>query len=178
MIAIGAAAGMIVAGILAVIGGSYAHKVVHEQLVPQKIHFAPAGSPALPPQIASYAGKPVLDGSAAKVFADKYVAVHLKKVAGGQTYAQVSAQSLANPTNKVLAEQTQTLFRGETLRGLLLQAWGWGKVGTIALIAGWALIGIGLLLLMLPLLNALLNEGTARGPAARRQPAEAVSAAP
>ena len=178
MIAIGAAAGMIVAGILALIGGSYAHKVVHDQLVPQKIHFAPAGSPALPPQIASYAGKPVLDGSAAKVFADKYIAVHLKKVAGGQTYAQVSAQSLAAPTNKVLAEQTQTLFRGETLRGLLLQAWGWGKVGTIALIAGWALIGIGLILLMLPLLNAVLNERTARGPAARRQPAEAVSATP
>ena len=152
--------------------------MVHDQLVPQKIHFAPAGSPALPPQIASYAGKPVLDGSAAKVFADKYIAVHLKKVAGGQTYAQVSAQSLAAPTNKVLAEQTQTLFRGETLRGLLLQAWGWGKVGTIALIAGWALIGIGFILLMLPLLNAVLNERTARGPAARRQPAEAVSATP
>jgi len=51
-------------------------------------------------------------------------------------------------------------------------------VGTIALIAGWALIGIGLILLMLPLLNAVLNERTARGPAARRQPAEAVSATP
>jgi hypothetical protein len=164
-IAVGAALGMTVAGILAVIGGSYAHSVVREQLVPQKIRFAPAGSPALPPQIADYAGRAVIDGSTAKVFADKYIAVHLKAIASGQTYAQVSAQSLANPRNATLAQETQTLFRGETLRGLLLQAWGWGKVGTIALIAGWVLIGVGLMLLTLPVLNLLLNG--------RREPAAA-----
>jgi hypothetical protein len=157
MIAIGAALGLIVAGILAVIGGSYAHSVVHDQLAPQKIRFAPANSPSLPANIKSYANKPVLDGPTAKVFADKYISVHLKEVAHGQTYAQVSAKSLANPKDQALAQQTQTLFRGETLRGLLLNAWGWGLVGTVALIAGWILIALGLILFLLPFLNALLN---------------------
>lgn len=48
-IAIGAALGMIVAGVLAVVGGSYAHSVVHDQLAPQKISFArPAAHPFHP----------------------------------------------------------------------------------------------------------------------------------
>ena len=41
---------------------------------------------------------------------------------------------------------------GETLRGPLLNAWGWGTIGTIATIAGIALILIGLVLLVIPLL--------------------------
>lgn len=172
-IAVGAALGMIVAGVLAVIGGSYAHEVVHEQLVPQKIFFAPAGSPQLPPDLRQYAGKPVLDGGTAKVFADKYISVHLKEIGGGKTYAEASAASLKNPTNAGLATLTQTLFRGETLRGLLLNAWGWGLVGTVALVAGWILIGLGALLFLLPLLNALLN-GRPRGGAA---PGEQLAAA-
>ena len=56
-----------------------------------------------------------------------------------------------------LATQTQTLFRGETLRGLLLNAWGWGTVGTVALIAGWVLIALGAVLFLLPALDALIN---------------------
>jgi len=70
-VAIGAPAGLIIAGVLAVIGGSYAHSVVHDQLAPQKIPFAPASSPQLPADIKQYGGKPVLDGPTAKVFADK-----------------------------------------------------------------------------------------------------------
>jgi hypothetical protein len=156
-VAMGAALGLIVGGVLAVIGGSYAHKVVHDQLAPQKVSFAPAGSPQLPPDIKQYAGKPVLDGPTAKVFADKYISRHLQKIGGGKTYSEVSAASLANPSNAKLAALAQTLFRGETLRGLLLNAWGWGVVGTVALIAGWVLIGIGAILFLLPLLNAMLN---------------------
>lgn len=169
MIATGAALGMIVAGVLAVVGGGYAHSVVHDQLAPQKIRFAPAGSPELPADIAGYADKPVLDGSTAKVFAEKYIAVHLKGIGKGQTYSEVSAQSLANPTDAALAQETQTLFRGETLRTTLLQAWGWGKLGTIALIAGWVLIAVGLVLFLLPLLDLVLN-GAAE---ATRRPAPA-----
>ena len=161
-VASGAAIGMIVAGILALIGGAYDHKVVHDQLAPQKIFFA-ADAKTLPPSIRSYAGTQVLTGGQAKVFADKYIAVHLKEAAGGQTYSQVSAKWLADPSNQKLAQQRQTLFMGETLRGMLLNAWGWGTVGTIATIAGIALIGIGGLLLAIPMLAAL----TAR----RREPA-------
>lgn len=105
----------------------------------------------------------MLDGGTAKVFADKYIGAHLKEIANGQTYSQVSAKSLANPKDTALAQQTQTLFRGETLRGLLLNAWGWSQVGTVALIAGWVLIGLGVLLALLPILNLILNGAAVAG---------------
>src|SRR5690242_5736713 len=74
-VASGAAMGMIVAGVLAIIGGAYDHKVVNDQLAPQKIFFA-ADPKALPPDIRQYAGKQVDTAGEAKVFADKYIAVH------------------------------------------------------------------------------------------------------
>ena len=46
-----------------------------------------------------------------------------------------------------LAGQVQTVFRGETLRGLLLNACAFGKMGTIAGIAAIAsFIGAGVML--------------------------------
>ena len=59
-------------------------------------------------------------------------------MAGGKTYSQVSDLSRANPTDTKLAGQVQTLFRGETLRGLLLYAWGWSVVGAIATYTAFA----------------------------------------
>ena len=164
-VASGAALGLIVAGVLAIIGGVYTHNVVHDQLAPQKVFFN-ADPKQMPPDIRQYAGKQVDTAGEAKVFADKYIAVHLKEIAGGQTYSQVSAKFLADPTNKKLAEQRQTLFMGEMLRSTMLSAWGWGTVGTIATIAGIALIGIGGVLLAIPLLAAFA--------ARRREPAAAV----
>ena len=64
--------------------------------------------------------------------------MHLQGIGKGQTYSQVSAQSQANPNDAALAAETQTLFRGETLRGLLLYAWGWSVVGEIAFLVGIA----------------------------------------
>jgi hypothetical protein len=61
--------------------------------------------------------------------------VHLKDVANGQTYAQVSSLALKDPTDTKLAGEVPTLFRGETLRGLLLNAYGWWTVGSHALYA-------------------------------------------
>ena len=63
--------------------------------------------------------------------------MHLKKFAGGQTYSQVSTNALADPTNATLQAQRTTLFQGETLRGLLLNAWGWSVAGTIAADVSW-----------------------------------------
>ena len=168
-VASGAAIGMIVAGVLALIGGAYDHKVVHDQLAPQKIFFAPDAK-SLPPSIRSYAGQQVDTAKEAKVFANQYIAMHLKEVAGGQTYSQVSGKWLADPSNQQLAQQRQTLFMGETLRGMLLQAWGWGTVGTIATIAGIALIGIGGILLAIPLLAFVADR--------RRVSAGAIAAEP
>ncbi|HYI20482.1 MAG TPA: hypothetical protein VD836_17335, partial [Solirubrobacteraceae bacterium] len=80
---------------------------------------------------------------------------HLEGIADGKSYAEVSAASRANPDDQELAAQRESLFMGETLRGTLLSAWGWGTVGTIATIAGFVLIGIGLILLIVPVATAL-----------------------
>src|SRR4051812_38221547 len=156
-IAVGLALGMVVAGVFAVIGGSYARQVVHDQLSPQKITFPQNKAQGLFPDLQQYAGQTVDSGAKAKAYADKYINRHLAEVAGGQTYAQVSAKSLAAPDDTKLAGQKATLFQGETLRGLLLSVWGWSVVGTVATLAGIALIGIGSLLAALPLL-ALVAE--------------------
>jgi hypothetical protein len=162
-VASGAAVGMIVAGVLAVIGGAYDHKVVHDQLAPQKIFFPQKGK-ELPASLNQYAGQQVDTAGEAKAYADKFIALHLSEIGGGKTYSQVSAAFLQDPTNEKLAQTRQTLFMGETLRGLLLQAWGWGTIGTIATIAGIALIGIGGLLLAIPLLAALGARRRATAP--------------
>ncbi len=151
------AVGLIVVGVLALVGGHYDRKVVHDQLAPQKVFFPPKGSEALLPGIKQYAGQQVLDGKQAKAYSDKFINVHLSQVAGGKTYSEVSTASRADPKNAALIAQTDTLFRGETLRGLLLNAWGWSVVATVATIAGWVLIVLGLLLFVLPLLNWQVN---------------------
>jgi hypothetical protein len=152
-----AALGIMIVGIIAVVGGSYDKKVVHDQLVPQKIFFPAAGSPALLPGVKQYAGQQLTTGSQAKAYANNFINVHLSKIAGGQTYAQVSTAALAAPTNAKLAEEKATLFQGETLRGLLLNAWGWSLIGTIATLAGWILIALGAILFLLPLANWQVN---------------------
>ncbi len=152
-----AAVGMMIVGVIAVIGGSYDKKVVHDQLVPQKIFFPASNSAALLPGIKQYAGQQLTTGGQAKAYANNFINVHLSKIAGGQTYAQVSTAALAAPTNAKLAEEKATLFQGESLRGLLLNAWGWSLVGTIATLAGWILIGLGAILFLLPLANWQVN---------------------
>ncbi len=152
-----AAAAMILVGAAAVVGGNYATEVVHDQLAPQKIFFPPAGSPALLPGIKQYAGQQLTTGAQAKAYANNFIGVHVTKIAGGQTYAQVSTKALADPKNEALAGQKTALFQGETLRGLLLGAWGWSVVGSIATIAGLILILTGGLLFVLPLANWAIN---------------------
>jgi hypothetical protein len=153
-IAVGLALGMAAAGVLALVGGSYARKVVHDQLAPQQITFPKTQAEGLFPDLQKYAGQRVDNGAKAKAYADQFINRHLQKVAGGQTYAQVSAQSIADPTNAKLTGQKATLFQGETLRGLLLSVWGWSVVATVATIAGALLLVLGLLLAALPLASA------------------------
>jgi len=146
-----AAVGLILAGVMAFTGGTYAHKVVHDQLAPQEIFFPPAGS-KLPANLSQYAGQQVDTAGEAKAFADDYIGLHLNGIGKGQTYSEVSGAFLKDPNNQKLAQQRQTLFMGETLRGMLLNAWGWGTVGNIARLAGIVLFLLGLILLAIPLL--------------------------
>jgi hypothetical protein len=80
-------------------------------------------------------------------------------------------------SEKLAGERTE-LFTGETLRGLLLQAWGWGKIGSIAILAGILLILFGSILFLLPVLNWRLNleresKTSAAGRVAQAPPATA-----
>lgn len=134
------AAVLLVAGALLTWAHTFVHDQVHSQLAAEKIYFPPKGSDALAsPDIGKYlnkyAGQQLVTGAQAKAYADHFIAVHLKEMTGGQTYAQLSAKSLANPNDQQLAGQVQTLFRGETLRGLLLNAYAFDTVANVALIA-------------------------------------------
>jgi hypothetical protein len=150
-----AAAGMIVVGALAVVGGHYDKQVVRDQLAPQKIFFP---QPATNPALASYAGQQVLTGKQAKLYAQDQIGVDLTKVAGGKTFSQISTEWIAGGMkNATLASERTTLFTGETLRGLLLNAWGWSVIGGIATLAGFILILLGGVLFLLPLANWLIN---------------------
>jgi hypothetical protein len=171
-VASGLAVGMILAGVLAVVGGGYAKDVVRDQLAPQQIFFSEDAS-KLPENLKAYAGEQVDTGAEAKLFAEEYIGLHLQETAGGQTYSQVSGQFMADPENQELAQQRQTLFMGETLRGMLLSAWGWSTVGTVATIAGVSLIGIGGVLLAIPL-AVLVSDRRRR---AERVPAGQATAA-
>jgi hypothetical protein len=142
-----------VGGGLLLFGSNFGLNMVHSQLAAQGISFPAKGSPALNPaefpDLQRYAGQKVDTGPKAKAYADGFINRHLAAVAGGKTYSQVSTLSSANPTNATLTAQVATLFKGETLRGLLLYAWGWSVVATIALYAAiGALIGFVIMLLV------------------------------
>ena len=149
---------LLVAGGLLYWGYSFANSNVHDQLAAQKIVFPPKGSEALAaPEIGrylnQYAGQQLVNGAQAQAYANHFIAVHLKEAAGGKTYAQVSSLALQNPNDTKLAGQVQTLFRGETLRGLLLNAYAFWKIGQIALVASIASFALGAVMLVLTILG-------------------------
>jgi len=134
---------LLVAGALLFVGYSFANNNVKTQLSQQKIFFPEAGSdslkdPAIAPYLNKYAGQQLTTGAQAEAYANHYIAVHISKTSNGKTYAEMGALVRANPTDTKLAEARETVFKGETLRGLLLQAYAFWKVGQIALIAGIA----------------------------------------
>ena len=120
-------------------GNDFSHDMVHDQLAAQQIFFPEKGSEALNPEeyptLQKYAGQQVVNGDQAEAYANDYIGYHLKSVADGMTYSQASTASRQDPENTELAGQVQTLFRGEALRGLLLNAYGWWTVGQYALYA-------------------------------------------
>lgn len=132
-------------------GSHFGLNMVHTQLAAQNISFPAKGSaalnPATFPDLQQYAGQSVDTGPKAKAYANGFINRHLATSGGGQTYSQLSAASQADPTNAKLTAQVASAFKGETLRGLLLYAWGWSVVSTIAL---YAAIGaaIGFLIML------------------------------
>lgn len=142
-ILLGLAVALVVAGGLSLYGSSFTTKTVHDQLAAQKIYFPKDKASGLYDDLKQYAGQPVDNGAKAKAYADKFIARHLKDTADGKTYAEVSAAARQNPQDQKLAAARQSLFMGETLRGLLLNAWGWGLIGVIAGYAGAGMLVAG-----------------------------------
>ena len=153
------AAGLLLVGVLLVAGGllawtsSYVNNEVSTQLSAQKIVFPAANSAAVAaPEFQAmrqYGGQQLTTGAQAEVYADHFIANHLIKIGGGKTYAQLSTEAQAQPNNAKLAAVVNTVFKGEALRGLLLNAYAFGTIGMIAGIAAVvAFIGAGILLLL------------------------------
>ncbi len=144
---------LIVSGVMLTWAHNFIDNEVHTQLAAQQIYFPANNSPAIKaPEFAAmhqYAGQQLTTGAQAEVYADHFIANHLKVIGGGKTYAQLSAEAIAQPKNAVLAAQVATVFKGETLRGLLLNAYAFGTMGMIAGIAAIAAFIAGAVMLVL-----------------------------
>jgi hypothetical protein len=148
------AVALLVAGALLSWGAGFSDDYVHDELASQNITFPPAA--ALEEEgrtdLLKYAGESVTTGPEAEAYAG-YIDGHLQAIAAGATYADlgtpereakaaVEAATAAGASEAQIAElqgeadaitgQRNTLFKGETLRGLLLTAFAWSTVGTIA----------------------------------------------
>src|SRR5579884_1789972 len=140
---------LLVAGGLLTWGHSYVNSNVRSQLAQQQIYFPPKAAfahpkpgseitPSMIPSVSQYAGQQLLTGDQAKVWADDFMAVHLYNMPFHGVYSKISAASMAAPNNKELSSLKQESFMGTTLRGLLLEAYAFSKVGSIMLIGAIA----------------------------------------
>lgn len=130
----------------------FAKSYVKDQMVAQRINFTPvAGLDDTEKKadcLVKNAGKPLASGRQAECYSNKYIAYHLSEVNGGKTYSETSGAARAargaatdaaakkdpkaeelNATATALEGKVQTLFRGETLRGLLLTSYGFSVFG-------------------------------------------------
>jgi len=162
-----AVAALVVVGSLLMVGYGFANNYVHNQLSEQQITFPSAAAFAHPdgteitnsmiPSVSHYAGQQLLTGQQAQVYANDFIAVHLREIGGGKTYAQLSQAAMALPKGSAAynkAEGTvQTVFQGTTLRGLLLEAYGFSLIATIAFWCGIAAFGLAGILAVLVVLG-------------------------
>ena len=160
---------LLVAGGLLLWGSTYTHNMVHNQLAAQQIFFPPkaafahpkAGTeitPSMIPSVSQYAGQQLVTGQQAQSYADNFIAVHITNMTGGKTYAQLSAASLAQPNNTKLAGEVATVFKGESLRSMLLNAFGWWKVSQITYIVSLIAFGLGGLTLLASLFGLTVGR--------------------
>jgi hypothetical protein len=136
---------LLVAGGLLTWGHSFVNSNVHDQLAQQQISFPSAAAfahaksgteitPSMIPSVSQYAGQQLTTGAQAQAYANSFIAVHLSEMPYGGVYSKISAAAIANPKNTSLATLKQTSFTGTTLRGLLLEAYAFSKIGAIMLI--------------------------------------------
>jgi len=167
--------GLLLAGFLIVIGGilqyggNFATDQVAAQLKPQAITIpAENGDPKATDEVKKFFAdngeKVMTTGKQAQMYADHYIGFHMSVM---PTYAAASGANraaagalAADPTNPELqaaAKQAsgtvETVFKGETLRGMLLNAYAFGTLGQIAMVASYVSFAGGLIFLILALLG-------------------------
>jgi hypothetical protein len=146
-----------VAGGLLLWGSNFAEDYVHDELSSQKVFFSDAASLREDGRadLVKYAGQQVTTGDEAQAYAS-LIATHMEGIADGKTYAEIDdrgaaqavedAKAAGAPQSEIdelqatatqLKGQRDSLFRGETLRGLLLSSYAWATMGLIAGIAAW-----------------------------------------
>ena len=154
---------LLVAGGLLTWGHSFVNSNVRDQLARQQISFpasaafahAKAGTeitPSMIPSVSQYAGQQLLTGQQAAAYADHFIAVHLSELPYGGVYSKISAAAIAAPNNATLKTLKQTSFQGTTLRGLLLEAYAFSKIGQVML---WGAIASFILAALMSLLVGL-----------------------
>ena len=151
---LGIAVLLLVAGLVLTSNANFATTYVADQLAQQNITFKTVDQltpeeRALP-GLVEYAGQKLTTGKQAEAYAG-YIGLHLKSTAGGKTYAELgtpqselrtkladaqknnpaAVPELQKQLNEVTA-QRETVFKGETLRGLLLTTYGFSEFGTKA----------------------------------------------
>ena len=171
---LGIAALLLIAGLVLTSNANFATTYVADQLAQQNITFKTANT--LTPEekqypcLVQYAGQKLTTGKQAECYANNFIGLHLKSTAGGKTYAdlgtpqselraKVADAQKNNPAavadlQKQLNEVTQqreTVFKGETLRGLLLTTYGFSEFGTKAAQAATVAYSAAALMLLLAL---------------------------
>ena len=169
---LGLAALLLIMGIVFTSNANFAKDYVSDQLSQQNITFKTADTLTAEEKksdcVVKYAGQKLTTGKQAECYANEFIGLHLKSTADGATYAdlgtpqsklrtQVADAKKNNDPNLASLEdqltevtaQRDTLFKGETLRGLLLTSYGFSEFGTKAAQAATvAYIGAGLLFLL------------------------------
>ena len=135
---------------------SFTNTQIHDQLAPQQIVFPANAKAGLPADLSQYAGQQVLTGDQAHAYADKYIALHLKEIGQNHPYSYWSTQARIATDPTVAAKDqaiADTLFKGETLRSMLNQAWTFSVIAQIAFYAA-----IGMAIAAVVVLGTLIFE--------------------
>lgn len=135
---------LLIAGGLLTWANMFIGDQVKDQLTMQDITMPEGEALASLPEadasaLEKYAGSALDSGPEAKAYADHYILAHMNAASDGRTYQQVSGEFLAlddeakaSEEGQALAGLRQTLFMGNTLRGLLLYGYAFATIGTIA----------------------------------------------
>jgi hypothetical protein len=185
------ALGAVVVGALALYEGTFVRDNVEEQLSAQQIEFTPAAQLTeleqnRDPCLTEHGGKLMETGEQARCYANHYILLHMEESAASAGYPDATFATLGTEQRRLraalqAAPQEQkaeiqrqldavtslrtTMQTGSTLRGQLLNAWGWDTFGQGLIIGGIvALLGA---VLFAGLFVFELTRGTAPAPDAR-----------